>query len=153
MGKLIFRPITAGDLEAVVADLCDGERMTMRDLYGDVDPRAYVSHSILHSAICHTGELDGRPVCFFGVVPESILDGVARVWFMTTRELLNRPGTLVRGIRRHVLRLHEQFPKLVGSIDARHTATIRWMRMLGGTIHDPRPGPNGVQFCDFERER
>jgi hypothetical protein len=152
VGSLIFRPMTSGDLEAIATNLCAGERMTMRDVYGDVAPADYIAHSILMSAVVHVGELDGRPVCVFGVVPVSIIDGVGYSWFMTTEELLRHPGTLVRGIQRHVVRLHEQFRRLVGRIDARHVSTIRWMRMLGGVVGDPQPGPNGVQFCEYVKE-
>ena len=152
MAELIFRPLTAGDIDAVAADLCAGERMTMRDVYGAITPQFYLTDSIMRSGIVHAGELAGRPVCVFGVVPVSLLGGTGWVWFMTTEALLRHPITLVKGVRRHVQRLHETFPRLIGKIDSRHTSTMRWMRMLGGVIGGPVAGPNGVQFCDFVKE-
>jgi hypothetical protein len=152
VGSLIFRPVESGDIEAIAADLCAGERMTLRDRYGEsVDIKAKITESILMSATCHTGVLEGQPVCFVGVVPVSLIDGIGNGWFVVTEQLLRRPGHLVRGLARHIRWLHRTYATLMGQIDSRHVGTIRWMRMLGFQVSEPKPARGNVRFCGFER--
>jgi hypothetical protein len=150
VAEITFRPPTSGDIEAIAADLCAGERMTMRDLYGPVDLKEKVAEAIMVSEDAQIGVYEGRPVGVVGVVSISLLEGIGNLWMMGTEELFRHRGSLVRAGRRHVARLHETYPRLVGRIDARHAGTLKWLRLLGFTVGEPvADGP--VQFCFFER--
>lgn len=150
--RVVFRPLTAGDIDHVARHLCPGERESMRDVHGpDVDLKNRVAKAVLMSQTCEAWTVDGAPpLCLVGVVQTSLLEGVGNLWMLATEELFRRPRVLIVTGRRHVGILHRTYPTLMGRIDARRTGTLKWLQMLGFAVGEPvQDGP--VSYCYFER--
>jgi len=150
VGKVAFSAAHEGDVKYVAANLCAGERLTFRDLYGDVDPALRVADTVQRSVECRVAILDGTPLMLFGVVRASLLGGDGLLWFLATEEALKHPGVLVREGRKYVDGLLTRFDSLEGRIDARHTGTVKWVRLLGFDVRSAAI-ESGVLFHRFEK--
>lgn len=89
-------------------------------------------------------------LAIFGVVDQQSF-GVP--WMLASNHLRLHPrAALVLG-RRIVLSWLAEYGQLQNFVDARQTASIRWLRKLGFTIEPPRPlGPDHLPFHLFHRE-
>lgn len=94
---------------------------------------------------------DGEPVALFGVGALSLLQGVGTPWLLGTDRMWRHPRTLVVEGRRYLSTMRSLYPHLVNYVDARNDASIRWLKRLGFTLHDPAPyGAMGLPFHKFE---
>ena len=148
------RKPTADDLALIAHNMRESDREEAWASH-HFTPAEALAHSISVSrGTAFVGEADGVPICVFGVQPPSLLGTVACPWMLGTdgvnvhsKPFLKRSLQWVRGISR-------EFPELENYVDARNTASIRWLRWLGFMIYDPEPwGRDGLLFHRFDMRR
>lgn len=97
-----------------------------------------------------TAMVDGQPCLMFGVTPISALSGLGSPWMLGTDDARKIRRDILAESRRYVPVMLAAYPSLMNYVDARNTASIRWLRWLGFDIEDAIPyGVNGEPFHKF----
>lgn len=149
--KASVRPVRAGDIEALLASLRQADRDEVEAAAGDVE------HALVDSVQCSVmlwaGEIDGELACIFGCAPLNGLLGLQAAPWMLGTDLLDRhPCTLMRHCRQYIEAMQARYPCLMNFVDARNKRSVRWLRRMGFTIHNPVPyGLAQLPFHPFER--
>lgn len=94
---------------------------------------------------------DDELIAVFGYVPLGpILTTMAAPWMLGTPLVERHAGALIRSTRHYVAAWRERYPLLVNFVDARNTASIRYLRRVGFTLDEPAPfGAAGLPFHRF----
>jgi hypothetical protein len=96
-------------------------------------------------------EHEGEVIALFGFVPAGLLSGVAYPWLVGTPGLARVPGMLNRLARSYCSAVLGEYPVLVNFVDARHEASVRWLKRIGFELQPPEPfGVAGLPFHRFE---
>lgn len=148
------RQLMTGDIDYVAANMREADREEIYAACGSRDAREALIQSVILSSECYASVArnDEKPVDIFGVVPVSLLEGRGRPWMLGTDRVSEFPSTLVKDARRYVRRMLAVYSHLENHVDARNTASVRWLARLGFTIHPATPfGPFGMPFHRFEK--
>lgn len=98
-----------------------------------------------------TGTADDVPVCIFGVKPPSLLGVAASPWMLGTDGVNFHSRAFLRYSRRFIKMLSEEFPVMENYVDARNTASIRWLQWTGFSVYYPEPfGRDKLPFHRFD---
>ena len=110
--------------------------------------------SVQHSDPGWAGLVDGTCVCVFGAAP-SLVEDAGVPWLLGSRELDDLPLSLARRSRKYIRQMLDSYPYLYNLVDARHEASLRWLKWCGfRVIEPPEPrGRNGELFHYFEMRR
>lgn len=131
---IAFRPPQPGDAEAIAADMRDIDAVECRSwghapldavragLAGSIEPEVAVG---LHG-----------PVCALGIIPVSVLDGLARPWLLGTRETPRHARVLLTAAPPRVAVWQAQYPRLENWVHRDNAASIRWLKFLGFAVED-----------------
>ena len=94
---------------------------------------------------------DGEPLCLFGIAAPTILSTVGVPWILTTRNLPQHWRPFLRGSRKWIEQVRQEYALLVNCVDARYRLALDWLEWLGFEIGEPEPfGPFGLPFCRAE---
>lgn len=94
---------------------------------------------------------EGAPVAMFGAAPHP-LPGVGIVWMLGTEGIRREAYSIAKATRRYFDELNAAYWMLWNFIDARNTASMRWLRWGGfKLLADRRFGPEGRLFHTFAR--
>lgn len=145
-----IRPLQAGDVEALVADLRFADlQEVLASTTGRVDNA--VLDSVQASSEVYTAECDLGLLAVFGVAPLSMLPPVGAPWLLGTSLLERNSRVLVRLSPMYIQRMLGSFQQLLNYVDARNEKSVRWLRRVGFTIREPEPyGPYGLPFHRFD---
>jgi len=147
------RPLQPGDIAFVAEHMREADREEVVALRGPVDDMNEVlsGYVLLSTAAWTVVGRDRAPIGIVGISPLSLLGGRGCPWMLGTDQIFRNPGTLVREGRRYVGYMLRYFPHLVNYVDARNTDSVRWLRHLGFTVHEPAPhGAAKLPFHRFE---
>lgn len=122
------------------------------------DTEAILLDGIERSAkTCWTAFLGDKLLMLGGAAPGAqgvlpIVQGVP--WMLASETMTRRGGALTAAARRYLALMHARYPLLANYVDARHTASIRWLRRLGFTVAEQAmpAGPYGMPFHSFWKE-
>lgn len=101
-----------------------------------LSPRAGLMASFSASEVALTGLLDGRIVTMFGVAAG---EGFGSPWLLASPEIEARPVLFLRRNKRFVDAMRGRYGVLRNYVDARHDASLRWLRWLGFSIGEAVP--------------
>ncbi len=119
--------------------------------YGHPDLAASIADNARRSLLCWTAFVDGELAAILGVAPLNILGGIGSPWMLGTPVLDRHARILVRESRVYIARMLTAFPHLVNFVHAENATSVRWLRRLGFTLHEPVPyGAKGELFHPFE---
>jgi len=105
--------------------------------------------SAARSYHCWTGFIDGKLACVFGVAETQ--PGQGSPWMMGTPLLDDHQRVLAKQTPIYVARMLATFPHLVNFVHVENDVSIRWLKRIGFTVHDPVPyGAPGEMFHPFE---
>lgn len=91
---------------------------------------------------------NGKLLGITAITPYSYLSSVAFPWLLTTGR---EPKLLLKGTKIIVNRWSSMYDTLIGFIDARYTASLRWAKWAGFTILPAEPfGYLGLPFHRIE---
>lgn len=114
-------------------------------------PLSALAVSLAGSDQAFTALQDGEPVVVGGVGTVSLLPRTGMPWLLATPAIEEMRVEFLRGTREQVRRIGAGYALLRNHVDARNALSIRWLRWLGFTLHDPVPfGPAGLPFHPFE---
>ncbi len=113
-------------------------------------PYDALKHSLYHTNRPLTGLYNGSVMCIWGVGKITHLSKEGIPWMLTSnlvdthyREFLMRGKSLIIDMKKEAV-------ILLNMVDARNRKSIRWLKWLGFTVHDPVPfGPDGMLFHPF----
>jgi len=90
------------------------------------------------STFCCTVE-NGNPIAIFGVSSDSLFSNNAAVWLLATDQLVKIQRRFLRYSRYFIDRMLERYPYLHNQVDARNKKSIKWLKMCGAHIDEPKP--------------
>lgn len=97
-----------------------------------------------------TGLVDGRVLAMFGVAPTTALSTVGSPWLLGSREVPQHRRAFMLASREYIRQITPMYAMLENYVDARYTASIRWIRWLGFTVDEAKPfGLDGALFHRF----
>lgn len=156
--------ITVHDLRHVDADVAEAwlseisENLRQSDIdevtaMGGVSPSEALKVSVALSTHAYVVmDKDGNPVAAFGAAPHP-LPGVGIVWMLGTDGVRREAYSIAKQTRRYFEELQAAYFLLWNYIDARNTASMRWLKWGGFTLLKEHPnfGPEGRTFFTFAR--
>lgn len=149
--RAVLRPAAPEDV-AIIAAGCRAEDVAELWASCRITPERCMADGMRFETV--TAELDGVPVCMFGIVPMSWLGGVGVPWMVGTDGMraFRAQRELLRLSRPALEALAARYDHLVNWVDARNTASVRWLGWLGFKIHAAEPfGPDRIPFHRFDR--
>ena len=109
--------------------------------------RASMAISVRLSHEAFVGMADGEPACVFGIGYGSLISQMARPWMIGTPEIESHQFAFLRRNKAFIKAWAQEYGRLENMVDARHTASLRWVRWLGFHIHPAVPfGPYALPF-------
>lgn len=153
MDRLFIREPRSGDIGFLAQHLRQADRSEVLASVGDQVPISDVlAYSVLTASRCWVAATAHEPVAVFGVTPLTSCECCGSPWLLGTERLRHYSQGLVREGRRYVAEMLRDYSRLLNYVDARNTASVRWLKHLGFTLHDTVPrGPWGVPFHPFEK--
>ena len=108
----------------------------------------YASHGIIDmeqcllDSVCISDEawvwvVDDQPVAAFGVAPGSYLTRQGIPWLLATDEISRHTYAFLKNSKIIVDYWLTKWIVLSNYVDARNECSIKWLKMLGFTVHDP----------------
>ena len=92
---------------------------------------------VLVSISLWVGEIDGRLVCLWGLIPPTLLSDRAYLWLHTTEAVKDHEFILVRRSQIEIAKMLEEYPRIVGQCLVGEARSIRWLRWLGAEFGEP----------------
>lgn len=124
MSEVQIREATLQDaLDVAKGEMTKHERPLMG--YMTMSDRSYV------------GVVDGKIVCVWGVMRQSLLSGCGYLWLLTTEEAEQHKFLLIRWSQRVIENLLQRYTILTGECAISDQRARRWMRLLGATFAGP----------------
>lgn len=154
MARYLFRRPWPADAKNLAANMRQADRDEIAAASGRPDIEAVVSESIAMSPVVVAVERDGKLLCIGGAARRSLLSDTGTPWMLGT-EALEREGRLFMAHGKQCVdALLQYFTTLENYVDARNVKSIRWLRRMGFTVHDPEPyGHAGLPFHKFTARR
>jgi hypothetical protein len=102
--------------------------------------REIMQRSMANSAQVWIGEIEGKVVAVWGLMPPTILSDIAYLWLYATKDARLHMLTFIRQSRGIIKLMLDQFPTLVGHCKIENLRGQRWLRWLGAEFGDPING-------------
>ena len=96
-----------------------------------------MQRSMMNSSQVQVYREGDNVLCFWGLIPPSLLSDRAYLWLYTTEYLKGHTFALIRHSQRAVEEMTRDFPLLVGHCAASATQSIRWLRWLRAEFGSP----------------
>lgn len=118
---------------------------------GHADHRKAIADSLGLSTHMATALIDGRVAAIFGLVPLSLVTGVAAPWLLGTDLVTQHRRALMRLAPSYIAAMKRAYPHLVNLVHAENEFAVRWLRRAGFVLHPAQPHPaSGAPFHRFE---
>lgn len=149
MGDVWFRSPTPADIDELDANLRQADRDELMAAFGQT--RGIIADGLAASTHSFAAVRDGKLVCLWGFAPLNLLAGEGMPWMLGTDETFRIARTLTRTARLSCAHVAPIYPRLFNYVDARNTASIRWLRHVGFTVGEAVPyGLAQLPFHLFE---
>lgn len=114
-------------------------------------PEVALRLSVNMSDEVFAGKVNGQLVCIFGIARKSMLSSEGVPWLVGT-DLVERYGILVAKRSHSTVRLwRRKYSNMRNFIYVKNVVSIRWLKWLGFTVHEPVPyGVKGLPFHPFD---
>jgi hypothetical protein len=150
LAEVKFRAITPEDVAVVMANI-RSENVDELEMYDGLDLDGIVGWCVNNSQCALTGDIDGEPVCLFGVV-DAETPGEGAPWMFGSSLIDRHAVPFLKASRYVVARLLEEWDHLQNWTDVRNARGLRWLKFMGFTIHPAEPhGPKGLLFHRVEK--
>lgn len=146
---LIFRKPQPGDALAIYENMRDMDALECR-AHGH-HPLDALRAGLRGSVEPLVVEGPHGPLCAFGIIPQSILDGLARPWLLGTHDVPRYARALLGLPKPYVAAWLAEWPKLENWVHRDNHASIAWLRYLGFDIHDEAVDIGGHPFRRFTK--
>lgn len=151
MANITIRPATDADCIALGATMRKEDRAEVASSSG-MPPVAALRDCLAKSSHANTALVDGRVICMFGVAPHPEEWGSGFVWVLGSDLVVEHRRIFARLSRKYLASMLAIYPRLMNAVDARYTASVRWIEWLGFDLSEPVPiGKDGALFRVFEK--
>lgn len=147
-----FAPATPDAVRAVARNLRPADLAEIQAVHGrEVDPALLLRMSVQVSVEPLVAMAGGQPIAVLGCAPSgTLLAGFGSPWLLGTPASAGHPRAFVSAGRRLCGQWLARHGLLLNRVDARNTASLRWLERIGFTIHKPTPyGAEGRPFHPF----
>ena len=97
-----------------------------------------MQRSMTNSSRVWVGSTDTDILCFWGLIPPSLLSDRAYLWLYTTPHMQAHQFMFIRHSQRMVEEMLQEFPLIVGHCVVGADKSIRWLRWLGAVFSEPQ---------------
>lgn len=97
-----------------------------------------MQRSMHNSSRVWVGSNDDAILCFWGLIPPTLLSDRAYLWLYTTEHLRAHQFMFIRHSQRMVEEMLQDFPIIVGHCAVGQDKSIRWLRWLGAIFGEPQ---------------
>lgn len=136
MTKVTIREAQPGDDAAIWADLRQSDIDELMATFGRASMNE-LTRGLNSSDVCWYAEIDGNPAALFGAVTDSALLLSGTPWLLGTTQLDDHRVVFARRSRRYIRYIASRYAWLANYVDVRNEPTIKWLKWLGFTLHDP----------------
>lgn len=147
-----FVPATPAAVRAIARHLRPADLAEIQAVHGgDVDPALLLAMSVGLTDAPMVAMAGGEPIAVLGCAPSgTMLTRFGAPWLLGTPASAAHPRMFVAAGRRLTAQWQAKHGLLLNRVDARNTASIRWLRSIGFEIHKPAPyGVLGLPFHPF----
>ncbi len=117
-------------------------------------PDGALRRAVALSDRVYSARVGGELAAILGVAPISLLAGEGAPWMLGTDLVSSHPRQVLLIGREMVQDWLHRYQRLSNWVDARNTASIRWLARIGFTIRPAQPyGAFGAMFHRFEVTR
>lgn len=102
-----------------------------------VDTKDVLERAMTLSKECYTAELDGEVVCMFGVGIFNEEKNLGCPWLLGSDKMLEVPRDIILQGLSYTNDWLTKFHGLVNFVDARNSKSIRFLKHIGFSIHEP----------------
>lgn len=93
---------------------------------------------------------DGRPISAFGTGEPTVLSDCGAPWMLSVEGVEKHARMVAVASRLYFEDAKKRYSRLENFVDARNTATVRWLAWLGFAVDEPRAlGPDNLPFHRF----
>ena len=89
------------------------------------------------SEVSWVGMVDGEVLCFYGLIPPSLISDTAYLWLQTAPALNEHVFTFVRNSQIVIRDMLKYYPRIVGDCRLVDDRAIVWLKWLGATFGSP----------------
>lgn len=148
---ITFRFVKESDIEIIAADM---RKEDIRELQKcGHSPKEALKHSVSISEICLTAYYKNKPICIFGVVPESLMGQRGIVWLLGSNRINQCKKAYFKACKHCLFWLLKKYPVLWNLTDPEYTKCHKWLKSLGAEFKGTRKVSTGVDFNYFEIRR
>lgn len=109
------------------------------------DQKETLARAARNSEYLWMGTVDGIPLCFFGLIPPTLMSDIAYLWLYTTPALHEHIFTFIRRSQLIVEHMLTLYPQIVGHGRKGDEKSLAWLRWIGAEFHQPQG-----EFIPFE---
>lgn len=96
-----------------------------------------LQRSVRSSSHIWIGEHNGELLCFFGLIPPTILSDTAYLWLYNTEAMAGHTIPLIRHSIRARRDWLELYPRIVGHGRVGNDRSLAWLRLIGAEFGEP----------------
>lgn len=145
-----FKPVTEDAVQFIAENMRQADKDEVTAFSGSSDIDAILRHSIHKSVLAAAIYRDEKLLCIAGASCATMASTTGQPWMLGTDDLYREPRLFVIHGKRVIDEFKTRFTMLENYVDARNSKSIRWLRWLGFTIHNP-VRINGVFFHRFSQ--
>jgi hypothetical protein len=99
-------------------------------------------------------EVEGKPICIFGVNPLEQFNSVGVIWLLATEDFQKYARLFAVKCKNVTNQMIENYDYVFNYVHAENEVSIKWLQWLGFTVHDPEPlGKDGANFHRFDIDK
>lgn len=127
---IVFRPPRPQDIAHVAANMRAIDALECRVL-GEHSPIEALKDGVDGSDWSVAVEVDGAPVCIFGVASEGFLSFAAAPWLLGVEGIERHARYLLAYTPHYIARMREQYDHLSNTVHASNRHAIRYLKWCG----------------------
>lgn len=140
-----------------VIDMHDDMRQSVKDelwAIGALTPLEALTQELEFCEDCRVFEVDGKPLCIWGVYQDSIIGNSGRPWLMCTEALSKHKYEFIRLCKNELVSILSRYDILHNVVDVRNVAAIKWLKWMGFKFFPAEPwGVESREFYKYEMRK
>lgn len=145
---ILRSPPTYADLDYLAAHMREMDRVECDLMGGDV-PREVLAQCVRDADWAYVAEVDGKPVCVFGMTTQDVFGGIAAPWFLAAEGIERHARALLQLSPAYINRMKGGCERLFNLVHAHNRSAIRYLKWCGFTMGD-KVDVKGQPFILFE---
>lgn len=145
---ILRSPPTYADLDYLAEHMREMDRREC-DVIGEASPRDVLDQCVRDADWAYVAEIDGKPVCVFGMTTQDVFGAVAAPWFLAAEGIERHAKVLLQLTPGYISRMRGSSERLFNLVHAHNRSAIRYLKWCGFTMGE-RIEMKGEPFILFE---